>query len=90
VADGPFADGTEPLEYTAAHLNDALAGDPRVSELGLRIDVRGERLYVTGMVATVERQAAIDEVLGALTTYEIHNETAVARLAEPEESETLP
>ena len=85
------ADAAEPLEYTTAHVSELLATDPRVSEQGLRITVRGDRLFVTGTVPTLERQAAIDDVLGELETgYEIHNETTVARLTEPDESETLP
>ena len=80
----------EPLEYMAAHLNEALAADPRVSELGLRIAVRADRLYITGTVPTVERRAAIEDVLVELDTgYEIHNEVAVACLAEPDDVETL-
>jgi hypothetical protein len=81
---------SEPLEYVAAHLNEALANDPRVSELGLHIAVRGDRLYVTGTVATDERRTAIEDVLAGLGTgYEIHNETTVACMAVPDDVETL-
>jgi hypothetical protein len=80
----------EPLEYQAAHLNEALASDPRVSELGLHITVKADRLYVTGTVTTAERRSAIDEVLAELAAgYEIHNETAVPCLAEPPDAEKL-
>jgi hypothetical protein len=80
----------EPLEYHAAHLNEALATDPRVSELGLHITVRAGRLYVTGTVTTTERQSAIDDVLAELAAgYEIHNETATPCLTEPQDPEML-
>ena len=80
----------EPFEYTAAHLTEALAEDPRVSELGLHLAVRGDKLYVTGTVTTIERRSAIDDVLSELDTgFEIHNETAVACLTGPDEAETL-
>ena len=83
-------EAAEPLAYLAGHLNESLACDPRVSELGLRIDVRGTKLYVTGTVSTSERRAAIDEVVAELAAgYEIHNETVVAAMGTPNDMEHL-
>ena len=49
--------------YRAAHLEDTLARDARVHEPELRVEVRGSRVRVSGVVPTRERQAAVTSVL---------------------------
>ena len=45
-------------EYLAQHVRDALAEDPRVSELGISVTVAGDHVYLGGQVATNERRQA--------------------------------
>ena len=79
---------TEPLEYLAAHIADALARDRRVNELGLHIAVRDSKVYVTGSVQTAERRLAVTEVAGELAPdHEIDNQTVVTSFTEPPQIE---
>jgi hypothetical protein len=45
--------------YLAERIRTALAQDPRVNELGVQVTIVGTQAFITGSVATVERQAAI-------------------------------
>jgi hypothetical protein len=78
------------IEYVRAHLEEALATDGRVSEGGLRIDVDGEELVISGPVATAARRDAVSivasEVVGA---FAVRNETVVTALDEPDTAEVL-
>jgi hypothetical protein len=56
----------EPPEYRAAHLQEALATDPRVNEPSLRVSVGEDAVRVTGDVPTPERRDAVTEVLREL------------------------
>lgn len=81
----------EPDEYVVQHLREALAQDPRVSELGLGVVVRNGVLHVTGTVSTEERRAAVAEVAGELaSTWTVANETVVVRYAGDASVEVLP
>lgn len=55
----------EPVDerYLAAHLHEALLADPRVGEQDLEVQVVGSGVRVSGTVATVERRAAIPDVI---------------------------
>ena len=69
----------EPVEYVAEHLREALASDPRVSELGLDVLIRGGELHVVGTVSTEERRQAVGEVAREVAPGEsVRNETTVA------------
>lgn len=54
---------TEPKQYLVAHLQRALAGDPRVHELDVRVKVVGDKILLTGAVETAGRRHAIQEVV---------------------------
>ena len=80
----------EEPEYLVAHIEDALAHDARVNELGLHVAVRGQRLYVNGTVSTDARRQAVTEVVAELADgFEVHNETAVATMSVPDDGEEL-
>jgi hypothetical protein len=68
--------------YRAAHLQAALADDPRVHELELDVLIRAGRAQVTGVVATNDRRDAVRKVLADLAPdLEIDNLTTVAEYA---------
>jgi len=50
-------------EQLARDLECAIATDPRTNELGIRLQVRGDHLVVSGEVASEERRARVLEVI---------------------------
>jgi hypothetical protein len=65
--------------YRAAHLEEALAEDPRVHEPELRVTVVGRTVRVAGVVPTADRRAAVAAVLSeAAAGFEVENLTTVA------------
>jgi hypothetical protein len=82
-----------PPEYLVGHIEDALARDPRVTEQGLRVQVRGSppTVVVTGTVVSQRHQAAIAEIVAELLPgARLDDETTVADYPEPSEVEELP
>ena len=49
-------------DYLIAHLQDALAADPRIGELGIDVVVAHGRLFLTGTVMTATQRAAAGEL----------------------------
>ncbi len=49
--------------YVAEHIRQALAGDPRVNEPELRVQVVAGRVVITGDLPTEERRRAIADVV---------------------------
>jgi hypothetical protein len=80
----------EPKAYLVAHVREALARDPRTNELHVDVTLAGQRIFLTGEVASEEhRRAVTDVVRELLPAYDVHNETAVPRLESPAEPEEL-
>ena len=78
-------------EYLAQHLRDALAEDPRVSELGIVVTVVGGHVYLSGEVATAERRQAIAEVATeVLPDHQLHNDVGVTSRSQADGMEMLP
>jgi hypothetical protein len=50
--------------YLVQHIQDALASDPRARELGVDAQILGERVVLTGTVATPDLRSAVGEVVG--------------------------
>jgi osmotically-inducible protein OsmY len=50
-------------QYLSARLRQALAEDPRTTELGVRVTVRGDNVLLSGDVASPERRAALEAVI---------------------------
>jgi osmotically-inducible protein OsmY len=68
----------EPREYLVHHIQDALATDPRARELGVDVQVAGDRVVLTGTAATPAQRSAIAEVVEQLADgYEVVNEMTV-------------
>ncbi len=81
---------TEPPQYVAERVRDALRKDPRVGELDVQVRLTGSRVFVNGNVATAERQKAITEIVEELLPdVEVCNETSIQSAPETEELERL-
>ncbi|MFC4060634.1 BON domain-containing protein [Planomonospora corallina] len=80
----------EAPQYVAARVQQALAEDERTTELGIRVDVRGEQLFLRGQVTSEERRELIADVAGEVVPgLAIRNELTVADVREPEGEEKL-
>jgi osmotically-inducible protein OsmY len=76
--------------YTAAHVHDAIALDPRVAELGIDVSVDGERITIRGVVPTEERRLAAAAIAAELhPTHEIRNLVTVRDVEEAGEPEVI-
>ncbi len=54
---------TDPTEcYLVAHVEEALAIDPRTNSLDVRVSVAGDELWLTGQVASEGRRQALEQV----------------------------
>jgi osmotically-inducible protein OsmY len=79
-----------PDVYTAAHVGEALAQDPRVGELGIGVDIADHIVTLQGVVPTEERRDAIEQVVRELLPgHEIRNRIAVEELREAGEPEVI-
>jgi osmotically-inducible protein OsmY len=77
-------------DYVAAHVQEALARDPRVNEPELEVQVVNGRVFVTGVVPTNERREAIEAVVhDVFPELDVENQTTVARYPEAGEPERV-
>ncbi|MGM1061864.1 BON domain-containing protein [Saccharothrix sp. Mg75] len=53
----------EPEQYLSARLRRALAEDPRTTEQGVRVTVRGDNVMLSGTVASADRRQALEAVI---------------------------
>jgi BON domain len=82
---------SDPDPYLAEHVREALARDPRVSELGIDIAISGESVVLRGTLPSRQRQeAAVALVRELLPRHHVRDETVVADFPEPTEVEHLP
>lgn len=71
--------------YEEAHLVEALAMDKRFGELGVTVRIDGPVVIVEGIVPTVERRAAAEQILRELLPEaQIENLIVVEELAVPD------
>ena len=74
--------------YLAAHIQEQIAA--RTHELGIRVDVRGDVVYLRGDVISPERRTLIGEAaLIAAAGREVRNEVSVVPVRAPEGEERL-
>ena len=86
-----MSDETMQPQYVAERVRAALIADPGVNELGVRVMIVEKKLFLTGNVATPERQARIGEIVRSmLPDYDVHNEVTVDEIATTAKVETLP
>jgi osmotically-inducible protein OsmY len=77
-------------QYAATRLQQALAEDPRTTELGIKVTVRPGQVYLRGDVMTAERRDRLTEVVTELAPdLQVHNDVRVVEVDEPIERETL-
>ena len=78
------------LEYLRAHLEDALATDPRIAQGGLRVAIEGDGLLITGSVPAQERRDAVSIVAAEIAPgFRVRNDTEPVPLAHTVESEDV-
>ncbi|WP_248958268.1 BON domain-containing protein [Sphaerisporangium perillae] len=76
--------------YVAARVQRALAADERTYELGIRVDIRGDQLFLRGEVECEERRHLVAAVAGETAPgLKVHNEVTVVEVRGPGEEETL-
>ncbi|MGW4317740.1 BON domain-containing protein [Streptomyces sp. NPDC004684] len=77
------------LEYRVAHLRERIAGGP-LGELGVRLEVRGETVLLTGTVPSAQcRDDICGLVAGELTGRQVHCDIVVADATTPDHAEDL-
>jgi osmotically-inducible protein OsmY len=75
-------------DYISAHIQERLA--TRAHELGIRVDVRGDVVYLRGEVMTEEQRRDVEETArGAAEGRTVRNEVSVTSVREPDGEETL-
>lgn len=68
----------QPQEYLVHHIQEALSADPRARELGVDVQVSGDRVVLTGTAASDGQRAAIVEVVAEVAQgYLVIDELAV-------------
>ncbi|MFC4589544.1 BON domain-containing protein [Sphaerisporangium corydalis] len=85
--DAPHGDAPH---YVAARVQRALAEDERTYELGIRVDIRGDLLFLRGQVEGDERRLLVAAVAGETAPgLKVRNEVTVVEVRDPGEEETL-
>ncbi|MCG5213127.1 BON domain-containing protein [Streptosporangium sp. KLBMP 9127] len=80
----------EAPQYVAARVQRALAEGENTHELGIRVDVRGDQLFLRGKVSTEERRTRLAGVAGeAAPELKVRNEITVVEIRDPGEEESL-
>jgi hypothetical protein len=76
-------------EYRVAHLQDRLASG-ELGELGVRVEVRGETVLVTGTVPSARcRDDVVSTVREELAGLEVHCDIVVSEPSSPDHAEEL-
>lgn len=81
---------TDPGTYIVAHVEEALARDPRVNEQGLHVTIVGDEVVVDGTVSTAERHGAIAAVAAEVAAgFAVRNHAVVADYHEEPDAEVV-
>jgi len=77
-------------QYLSARLRRAIAEDPRTTELGVRVTVRGDHVLLSGEVACEHRRAELEAVIHEVAPQlQVLDDVRVANVSEPEGQEEL-
>jgi osmotically-inducible protein OsmY len=80
----------DPPQYVAERIRSALASDKRVSELGINVKIVGDRVQLGGTVATPDRRALVEQIVGELMPdHAVQNDIVVQEMGETQRSERL-
>ncbi len=80
-----------PEHYAGERLREALAADPRVSDISLQVHIVAGNVFVTGQVPTQERIDAVSEIAArVLPDHVLHNDLTLITLAEAPAVEQIP
>ncbi|MEV4076498.1 BON domain-containing protein [Nonomuraea fuscirosea] len=80
----------EAPQYVAARVQQALAEDGRTHELGIRVDIRGDQLFLRGQVSGTEQRERLGQVAHeAAPELHVHNEINIVEATAPGEDEHL-
>ncbi|AHH97983.1 hypothetical protein GCM10010174_06060 [Kutzneria viridogrisea] len=80
----------EPPQYAVARVQRAIAEDPRTVELGVRVTVRGDQVFLRGDVTCQARRDDLTEVVAELAPeLLVRNEIRVVPSGAPEGREEL-
>jgi osmotically-inducible protein OsmY len=83
-------DESEPDEYVAERLREAIATDPAVHRLGIVVHVSNGRVLLSGSAATPGQRDAIGQLVHRLVpSYEVANEVDVPPAGRPAEVEEV-
>ncbi len=83
-------DPNTPKSYLVGRVRERLAQDPRVNDLNVNVTVTGEKVFLSGIVATKERREAISQVMAdAFPDLVCVNEIKVGLYPETHEVEQL-
>ena len=82
--------GSQPGHYLVQHVREALANDPRVSELHVEVTVTTDRVFITGAVPSEERREIIAAVVRELLPdHQVSNHVTVEPISGAPEVERL-
>jgi osmotically-inducible protein OsmY len=80
----------EPVEYLVERVREAIATRSETHELGIRVQVAGGRVLLTGSASSEPQRDAITVVVERVAPgYEVVNELCVASTTPPAEVERL-
>lgn len=81
---------SQPDDYVVQHVREALANDPRVSELHVEVTVTADRVFITGTVPSEERREVIAAVVRELLPeHHVSNHVTVEPISGSPEVERL-
>jgi osmotically-inducible protein OsmY len=71
-------------QYLSARLRRAIAEDPRTTELGVRVTVRGDHVLLSGDVACEERKTELETVVHEIAPdLQVMDDIRVVSVEEP-------
>jgi len=81
----------DPIEYRIQSVEQALAQDGAVAELGLRLTATDATVVVSGTVTTEERRQAVRELVRELLPdLDVREDITLTNLVEPAHEEDVP
>lgn len=83
------APAAQNLDYRVAHFHERLAEGP-LGELGVRAEVRGDAVLVTGTVPSAHCRDEIDRLVReSMAGHPVHCDIVVAEASSPDQAEEL-